>query len=73
MFAMPVFNWDNDGTPVVNAGFGYYWAVTIPLTLVVLLSWAFVMLAPWRRWLLKLKRQTKAPIEDVELTGISSP
>jgi hypothetical protein len=73
MFAMPVFNWDSGGAPVVKVGFGYYWAVTIPLTLVVLLSWAFVMLAPWRKWLLKLKWGVEAPSEDVELTGIASP
>jgi hypothetical protein len=42
MFAMPVFDWDDYGAPVVRAGFEYYWAVTIPLTLVVLLSWAFI-------------------------------
>lgn len=40
LFAIPVFNWDADpGTSVVNYRFWYYWATTVPLTALVLLSW----------------------------------
>ena len=50
---MPVFNWDGigDHTPVVKTAFKYYWAVTVPLTVLVFTVWAFAMLFPWRRWL----------------------
>jgi hypothetical protein len=72
MFAIPVFNWDDNGAPAVRAGFGFYWAVTIPITLVVLLSWAFIMIAQWRRGFLKLRPGSKARGEEVELTGIAS-
>ena len=50
VFAMPVFNWDGNGAPVLKPGFKYYWAVTIPVTVVVLTLWALAMALPWKRW-----------------------
>jgi hypothetical protein len=47
---MPVFNWDVNGVPLIGPGFKYYWAVTIPLTVLVLKTWALGMFLPWRRW-----------------------
>jgi hypothetical protein len=40
---MPVYNWDVNGAPMVKPGFKYYWAVTIPLTILVLMLWALAM------------------------------
>jgi Mg2+ and Co2+ transporter CorA len=37
IFVMPAFGWDGN-TPIVKPGFKYYWAVTAPLALCVLLS-----------------------------------
>jgi hypothetical protein len=34
-----------------NAGFKYYWAITIPLTLLVLVSLAITTSLPWSKWL----------------------
>ncbi|KAH7323472.1 hypothetical protein BKA65DRAFT_69693 [Rhexocercosporidium sp. MPI-PUGE-AT-0058] len=43
-FAMPLFNWSaglsaRDTGRVINPRFQYYWAVTVPLTFLVLLCW----------------------------------
>jgi hypothetical protein len=46
---MPFFNWDGGDLPVLKDGFKYYWAVAIPLTLLVLCVWVGSMLLPWRR------------------------
>ncbi len=43
-----MFNWDGDGAPVIKSGFKYYWAVTIPVTLLVLTIWALAMFVPWK-------------------------
>jgi hypothetical protein len=51
IFAMPMFDWDNDGSPTVKSGFKYYWAIAIPLTFLVLLLWSLAVLLPWRSWL----------------------
>jgi hypothetical protein len=58
IFAMPVFEWDGN-TPIIKLRFKYYWAVTVPLTLFVLLLWALAMLLPWKSWLSKLKKRTE--------------
>jgi hypothetical protein len=58
VFAMPFFNWDSDGSPVVKAGFKYYWAVAIPLTVLVLVVWAAAVVLPWRKWLPKNQLQS---------------
>ena len=40
LFAIPVFNWDaNPGTSILSYRFWYYWATTVPLTVLVLLVW----------------------------------
>lgn len=65
VFAMPVFNWDGEGVPVVSKGFGYYWAVTVPLTVLVLVSWGLSMLLPWRDWMSRFKKIAKR--DDTEL------
>jgi Mg2+ and Co2+ transporter CorA len=66
LFAMPVFDWDNN-TPAVKTGFKYYWAVTIPLTLFVILSWGLAMLLPLKSWLSMVKGGRKYPDRDVGL------
>jgi Mg2+ and Co2+ transporter CorA len=68
IFAMPVFDWDGN-TLIVKPGFKYYWAVTAPLTLFVLLSWSLAMLLPWKSWLSTIKGGRKALNRDVELTS----
>jgi len=46
---MPLIDWSGSA-PVVNRGFKYYWAVAVPLTLLVLLSWAvFTHKQYWRK------------------------
>jgi len=52
---MPVINWDAMDSPVMNKGFNYYWAVTLPLTLLVLASWGLAMLFPWKKWTSRMK------------------
>ena len=49
---MTVFNWEGSGAPILGAGFKYYWAVTIPLTILVLTTWALGMFLPWKKWLI---------------------
>ena len=46
---MPFFNWDGGDVPVIKNGFRYYWAIAIPLTVLVLLVWVMGVLVPWRR------------------------
>jgi hypothetical protein len=45
---MPTFNWDEDGVPTINSGFKYYWAITIPVTLLVLFIWILARMLPAR-------------------------
>jgi ABC-type microcin C transport system permease subunit YejB len=67
---MPVFNWDADGTPVVRRGFKYYWAITLPLTILVLATWAVATLLPWKEWIVKKPGSPKAFENDIELMRI---
>jgi Mg2+ and Co2+ transporter CorA len=67
IFAMPMFDWDAN-TPTIKPGFKYYWAVTAPLTLFVLLSWALAMLLPWKLWLSMVNGGRKDSNGEVELT-----
>lgn len=60
-FAMPLLNWTADSSEaVVTRRFWVYWAVTIPLTIIVILCW---LLCFWRteavRALLSLRERTK--------------
>jgi hypothetical protein len=55
-----MFSWGDNGLPVANAGFKYYWAITIPLTFLVLIMWAIAMLLPWEKWLSKWRRRSDA-------------
>jgi hypothetical protein len=71
IFAMPIFEWDANGAPVMKNGFRYYWAVTIPLTLLVLASWAMAMLLPWRKWLAKTGLSKTPDGQDIELRLVS--
>ncbi|PMD50749.1 uncharacterized protein K444DRAFT_547773 [Hyaloscypha bicolor E] len=48
IFAMPTFNWDDDGVPTINSGFKYYWSITIPVTLLVLFIWILARMLPTR-------------------------
>ena len=65
-----MFSWGDNGLPVANAGFKYYWAVTIPLTLVVLVLWAVAMLLPWEKWLSIWRRRSVAVGFEAEFEGI---
>ncbi|PMD28482.1 hypothetical protein NA56DRAFT_15504 [Hyaloscypha hepaticicola] len=67
IFAMPVFNWDGDAMPVIKRGFGYYWAVTVPLTILVLISWGMAMLLPWRVWISRFNGRSRTRGCDTEL------
>ncbi|TVY43824.1 hypothetical protein LOCC1_G004859 [Lachnellula occidentalis] len=51
IFAMPLFNWDNNAHPLFNDNFKYYWAIAIPLTLFVLFLWGLSVWLPWKVWL----------------------
>lgn len=65
---MPVFNWDGNGAPAIKPGFKYYWAVAIPLTILVLGIWALSMLLPWKEWFAKKARSwTARRRRDIEL------
>jgi Mg2+ and Co2+ transporter CorA len=56
VFAMPVFDWDAAGNgPVTKKGFKLYWAVTIPVTLAVLMVWGLAMVFPWTTWAEKFR------------------
>jgi hypothetical protein len=70
IFAMPVFNWDGDDVPVVSKGFGYYWAVAVPLTVLVLVSWGLAMLLPWRDWMSRFQKIAKG--DDTELAVVGT-
>ena len=63
---MPVFNWDDNGVPAVKTGFRYYWAVAVPLTILVLASWAMGMLVPWKAWISKIQGNSNGLEQDVE-------
>jgi hypothetical protein len=69
---MPVFNWDGDQVPVVKTGFGYYWAVTAPLTVLVIACWAMSMLLPWRRWLASVGGKSQAGGRSMELEDMDA-
>jgi hypothetical protein len=57
-FAIPMFNWDaTEGEKVVENRFYIYWAVTIPLTIVVLAVWAI-----WVRAILRVYSREDAKI-----------
>ena len=46
LFAMPLFNWSAEpGEAVINQRFWIYWAIVLPLTILVLLMWW-----SWKEW-----------------------
>lgn len=45
---MPVFTWTPDGSMKIQKGFGYYWSVTVSLTLIILMVWGASMAIPHR-------------------------
>lgn len=59
IFAMPVFDWDATGTAIVKPGFKYFWAVSVPLTALVLLSWAIVTLFPWQSGIANIRERLR--------------
>ena len=68
---MPVIDWEAEGMPVIKEGFKYYWAVTAPLTLLVLASWGLAMLFPWKKWISRLIENPQTRGRDIELTGLN--
>lgn len=68
---MPVFNWDNDGSPIVKDGFKYYWAVAMPLTFLVFIVWAMAMLLPWRTWISKTELRSKEHVLQHDPTCVN--
>ncbi|KAH8686113.1 hypothetical protein BGZ60DRAFT_396910 [Tricladium varicosporioides] len=67
IFAMPVFNWDVSGFPKAKVGFSYYLSITIPLTCLVLTTWALAMLLPWRRILDKHLKSEKSEHRELSI------
>jgi hypothetical protein len=56
---MPVFNFEGQGAPTINSGFKYYWAVSIPLRICVLVFWGLAMMLPWHRWVSTFRGKPK--------------
>ncbi|CCD50316.1 hypothetical protein BofuT4_uP090030.1 [Botrytis cinerea T4] len=44
---MPVFTWTPDGSMKIQKGFGYYWSVTVSLTLIILMVWGIFKFFEW--------------------------
>jgi hypothetical protein len=44
LFSSPLFSWGDNGLPVANAAFKYYWVLYMPLTLLVFVLWAVMLL-----------------------------
>lgn len=55
---MPVFDWDANGVPVMKPAFRYYWAITAPLTVTILLIWSLMTLLPWSKWIAGLRKDS---------------
>lgn len=47
---MPVFDWNIGSRPVVKNGFRCYWAIAVPLTILVLFLWGLSVWLPWKKW-----------------------
>jgi hypothetical protein len=81
VFAMPVFDWDTAGNgPVTKKGFALYWAVTIPITLGVLIVWGLATGLPWSIWaeMFRLKREgrllwSRRALGEVEMDELRTP
>lgn len=54
---MPLFDFSNAGTPTVKSGFWIYWAITIPLTTIVL--------AAYLTYLARIQRRDR--LEDLKI------
>ena len=70
LFSMPMFDWDANGAPVTKPAFRYYWAITLPLTVTVLLTWSLMILLPWKRWIARWKNGKG--VNDAEEKGDAS-
>jgi hypothetical protein len=68
---MPVFDFDADSAPVMKPAFRYYWAITLPLTVTVLLVWSLMTLLPWERWTARWKKGGR-PKSDSEETAVKT-
>jgi hypothetical protein len=64
---MPIFNWDEDGRPIVKNTFKYYCAIAIPLTLCVLLIWVASVQLPWAEWIARMRKRIRGV--DVEMAN----
>lgn len=56
---MPVFDWDETGRDIVKPSFKYYWAVAIPLTVLVLVSWVISILFPWHSGIARIRERLR--------------
>jgi hypothetical protein len=63
IFAMPVFDWGENGAPIVKPALKFYVAVTLPMTFVVLLTWSLAVLLPWKKWIGSNRKKQKEAIE----------
>lgn len=72
IFALPFFDWDSDGSPAVKAEFKYYWAITLPLTFLVLILWTLATILPWRKWLPKNESHSTQPELEFRLKSSTS-
>lgn len=61
---MPV---DDDAQFITKNGLKYYWAIAIPLTVLVIVVWALATLLPWKDWL--ASKRTVPTIRDIESTS----
>ena len=64
-FSMSVFNWQASGTdPVLSSRFWIYWAVTLPLTLLVF--------SVWLTWLHQHKSHEPKPLQGISNMGTNA-
>lgn len=62
---MPLIDWTG-AVPVVYPGFKYYWAVAVPLTAVVLLSWAVLTHKQYWKVMSRIPSKRRSSHYDIE-------
>lgn len=69
IFAMPVYNWEAQDGKVLNAGFKYFWAAAVPLTVLVFVFWVLIMKLPWRLWLKRIEPRRRWIKRERDMEG----
>jgi hypothetical protein len=63
LFAIPLFDWDAESwQDVPKSRFWFYWAITIPLTIIVLVTWVFWQRS-WNKQNIELDRKARDSAE----------